>query len=90
MKYDLKALNILSGCGLLSKKLQTNDLGEVLLFSVLVLLIKSLIVMIAYNHVIPKIIKNIYQEYQEDLFRPITVIDAFWVVLLFTNLVNYW
>ena len=46
--------------------------------------------MIAYNNILPKIIKNIDPNYQDDLFRPITVIDAFWIVLLFTNLVNYW
>ena len=90
MRYDLKMLNILSGCGLVSKKLRSNDLGEIILFSLLVLLLKSLIVMISYNTIIPKIIKNIDQQYQEDLFRPLTVFDAFWIVILFTNLVNYW
>lgn len=90
MRYDLKMLNILSGCGLVSKKLKSNDLGEIILFSLLVLLLKSLIVMISYNTIIPKIIKNIDQQYQEDLFRPLTVFDAFWIVILFTNLVNYW
>ena len=90
MRYDLKMLNILSGCGLVSKKLKSNDLGEIILFSLLVLLLKSLIVMISYNTIIPKIIKNIDQQYQEDLFRPLTVFDAFWIIILFTNLVNYW
>ena len=90
MRYDLKMLNILSGCGLVSKKLRSNDLGEIILFSLLVLLLKSLIVMISYNTIIPKIIKNIDQQYQEDLFRPLTVFDSFWIVILFTNLVNYW
>ena len=90
MRYDLKMLNILSGCGLVSKKLRSNDLGEIILFSLLVLLLKSLIVMISYNAIIPRIIKNSDQQYQEDLFRPFTIFDSFWIVILFTNLVNYW
>tara|TARA_B100000212_G_C27013449_1_gene380055 strand:+ start:164 stop:436 length:273 start_codon:yes stop_codon:yes gene_type:complete len=90
MRYDLKMLNILSGCGLLSKKLNSNDIGEIFLFSILVLLLKSLIVMVTFNYSVPKILKNFDQKYQEDLFRPITVIDAFMIVLLLTNLINYW
>ena len=30
MRYDLKMLNILSGCGLVPKKLKSNDLGEII------------------------------------------------------------
>ena len=90
MKYDIKILNIMAGCGLLSKKLKSHDIGEILLFSILVLLLKSLLVMVAYNHIVPKLLKNISQEYNLELFRPITVVEGLWIVLLFTNLVNYW
>ena len=86
--YTKKITNILRGGGFISKSAGTDNFLELLMVSLLILLIKSFIVMIAYNYMFPKLMVNANPYYQLENFKPINIFDGAIMVILFNNLFN--
>ena len=61
-----KVIKILSGGGILTKETNSGDFLEIFLFSLLILIIKGILVMITYNWIAPKLIRNVNQNYQKE------------------------
>ena len=86
-----RALRILSGGGLISSRYdQSSSVIEIFVFSLLLLIIKGLLVMVTYNIMAPRIIKNFNPEYSPYQFQQITIWEGILLVILFTNLSNRW
>ena len=79
MIQSIKALKIMSGGGLLTSKLPTEDIIEVFLYSLIMLLVKGFLVMVTFNTMVPRIAYSFNQEYDISKFTPISI----WEVILF-------
>lgn len=86
--YTKKITNILRGGGFISKNSGSDNFLELLLVSLLILLIKSFIVMVAYNYMFPRLMANVNPYYQRENFKPINILDGAIMVILFNNLFN--
>lgn len=85
-----KLIDVMVGGGLLTTKNSAYrlDFWTIFLFTLLVIFIKGLIVMITYNHIMPKLMNNIQNNYQYSKFEKITIWEAIILILLISNLVN--
>lgn len=84
--------NVLVGGGLVSKPVEkynvNTDFLTLFLIALAQLLIKSLLVMLTYNIMIPKLMYNYNPEYKRARFIRITFVDSILLVILFSNLFN--
>jgi hypothetical protein len=86
--YTKKITNILRGGGFVVKNTGTDSFLELMMVSLLILLIKSFIVMVAYNYMFPRLMANINTNYQRESFKPINIFEGAIMVILFNNLFN--
>ena len=81
-----KALKLFIGGGIVSHSVKNDNILDIFLITLLIIIIKSFIVMVCYNLVIIKLIKNFKPDYDEHKFRKINVWESILLVLLFSNL----
>ena len=85
-KSGFKALKIFTGGGIISHSVKNENLMEIFLITFLIIIIKSFIVMICYNSVIPKLISSYKKNYDPNDFYKINIWESILLVLLFSNL----
>ena len=81
-----KALKIFTGGGIISHSIRNESLIEIFIITLLILIIKSFIVMICYNSVIPRLISSYKKNYDPNDFYRINIWESILLVLLFSNL----
>ena len=85
-----KALHLLSGGGLITSRLPTENILEIFMYSLIMLLVKGVLVMLTYNWMVPRMIQSIKKDYLTEEFQGITIWEGVLLVILFTNLFNRW
>ena len=84
----IKTLKVLVGGGLIKYNNQNENMFEIIIVTFLILIIKSFIVMISYNTVIPKLIKSYNKDYIIENFYKINIFESILLILLFSNLLG--
>ena len=83
---NTKLINLMVGGGVISKNVQyeMGSITEGVIYSIIILLVKSFLVMITYNYIITYVVsQNINKN-----MKLLTIFDSIMVVILFNNLIN--
>jgi len=83
---NTKLINLMVGGGVISKNVQyeMGSITEGVIYSIIILLVKSFLVMITYNYIITYVVsQNINKN-----MKLLTIFDIIIVVILFNNLIN--
>ena len=83
-----KSLKILVGGGIISKSVRNENIIGIFLLTILILIIKSFIVMLCYNTVIPRLLISYNKNYDINSFYKINIWESLLLILLFSNLLG--
>ena len=84
----IKALKIFTGGGIVSHSIKNENLIEIFIITILIIIIKSFIVMICYNTVMPRLISSYNKNYDVNNFYRISIWESILLILLFSNLLG--
>jgi hypothetical protein len=81
-----KTLKIFIGGGIVSHSIRNESIIEIFLITILIIIIKSFIVMICYNTIIPRLLTSYDKNYDPNNFYKINIWESLLLILLFSNL----